>query len=140
METDSHQLHEWRSWFSQRSKSVGTARREAADTLRGWGCKPEAVATIELIVSELTTNVIKHARVPGRLFEVRLEYRGDVCDVEVSDTCDVHPQAVCSDGDAESGRGLALVDTLAEKWGSRDRVIGKTVWARLALDSLSPEP
>ncbi|WP_303331605.1 hypothetical protein [Streptomyces sp. NA02950] len=35
--------------------------------------------------------------------------------------------------DDESGRGLAIVDTFAEAWGVRERVVGKTVWARVRL-------
>lgn len=35
--------------------------------------------------------------------------------------------------DAESGRGLAIVDAFAEAWGVRERVVGKTVWARVRL-------
>ncbi len=133
MNTESHQLREWRTWFTQVPPSVGQARSEARAVLLGWGCRAEAADAVVLVVSELASNVVRHARVPGRFFEVRLENLGDVCEVEVSDTCDAHPRLSAPGAKAESGRGLMLVAALAEKWGSRDRTTGKTVWARVPL-------
>ncbi|WP_374701126.1 ATP-binding protein [Streptomyces sp. TP-A0874] len=68
----------------------------------------------------------------GRDFSLRL-----VCDtergvlrVEVSDPHPGRPRVAGRDADAECGRGLVLVDALADRWDVRRRVgPGKTVWA-----------
>jgi len=55
--------------------------------------------------------------------------------VEVAVTDD-HPRAARSqnpDPDTPTGRGLLLVDALAEQWGQEPNDGGKTVWARLAV-------
>lgn len=65
--------------------------------------------------------------------KLRLLLRADrtLC-IEVSDTRPERPQAPpagCPALDAESGRGLFLVQALALRWGVRERSVGKTVWA-----------
>ncbi|AEW93813.1 regulatory protein [Streptantibioticus cattleyicolor NRRL 8057 = DSM 46488] len=115
-------------WFTPLPHSAGRARREARDALRGWGCRREDAEAVVLVVSELATNAIRHARARGRLFEVRLHYLGDV-----SDPSTAHPRETYPDDDAESGRGLLLVAANAEKWGWRPCPTGKTVWARVRL-------
>nr|WP_236058432.1 ATP-binding protein [Streptomyces sabulosicollis] len=51
----------------------------------------------------------------------------------MSDPREGYPALADPTPDDESGRGLAIVDALAEAWGIRERVVGKTVWARIRL-------
>ncbi|MFG3290146.1 ATP-binding protein [Streptomyces sp. NPDC048179] len=104
--------------------------------------------TAAQIVAELATNAVTHGRVPGRDFELRLAHTPDVLlRIEVSDTR-VERRPPCS-GDlvcpsptpfGDSGRGLFLVDALADRWEVRDRVslgvvlLGKTIRAELNLN------
>lgn len=87
-----------------------------------------------LVLSELTTNAVRHGRVPGRYYEVRMAYDGEkLIGIEVSDPSEGLPVITDATPDAESGRGLAIVGAFAEAWGVRERVVGKTVWARVRL-------
>ncbi|MDH6489166.1 anti-sigma regulatory factor (Ser/Thr protein kinase) [Streptomyces sp. SAI-127] len=93
----------------------------------------------EHIVAELAANAVTHGRVPGRDFRLTLYVVGDTLRIEVTDTRgDCLPRTEPPTSDAESGRGLMLVDALADRWGvapgPRPR---KTVWAEI---DLSPHP
>jgi hypothetical protein len=78
--------------------------------------------------------------VAGRDFHLRLA----VCDVmlriEVADACgEVQPECQKPSDEAECGRGLMLIAELTAEWGVADRIVGKTVWAEVALE-LCGEP
>lgn len=127
----------WWERFPATPRSVARARRAVSGALGEWGVGQADVATAALVVSELVTNAVRHGLVPGRLVELRLTYDlGKAVNVEVSDAGDGRPPTGTAapplpDDDAESGRGLALVAAFADAWGVDDRVVGKTVWARL---------
>jgi hypothetical protein len=57
---------------------------------------------------------------------------GDDIRVEVKDASDDAPMPGAADSDAESGRGLAIVTTLADSWDWSPRPSGKVVWFELA--------
>ncbi|QNS04350.1 ATP-binding protein [Streptomyces xanthii] len=114
------------------------ARRFASRQLGGWGISPGAPLhdTVALIVAELAANAARHGRVPGRNFELRLlyEHKTTVVRIEVSDTHPRRPDPSSvgmADPEADGGRGLALVEAVAHRWGVDDRTgPGKTVWAQ----------
>ncbi|MFF8834101.1 ATP-binding protein [Streptomyces sp. NPDC015130] len=87
------------------------------------------------VVAELATNAATHGRVPGRSFRLALIAREEVLRIEVTDTrreSVPRTQQTCSEGD--SGRGLLLVEALADRWGIElGPVPRKTVWAELTL-------
>jgi anti-sigma regulatory factor (Ser/Thr protein kinase) len=117
-------------------RSVGRARRLLVRHLDAWGL-PQLVDAAELVVSELVTNAVRHAGEPrGRLIGTRFERLECGVRIEVHDAGGHKPerQGVCAD--AESGRGLALVDALTGgQWGVAGRVgVGKMVWAVCADD------
>lgn len=89
---------------------------------------------VALIVAELAANAVVHGYVAGRDFELRLQTLGaGGLRVEVSDAREERRPEMCANAiDAESGRGLRLVEALAAKWGVAERVVGKTVWAEVA--------
>lgn len=114
--------------------NVPEARHGARHVLAEWAIPDDASYTIALIISELATNAVRHARVPGRCFEVALTYDGEkTVEIEVSDASPHHPVAVLNTPDAEatSGRGLPLVEALSDAWEIREREYGKTLWARV---------
>ncbi|MFJ8543592.1 ATP-binding protein [Streptomyces sp. NPDC093586] len=123
--------------FSATRRGARLARRLATYRLDLWGVpygSPESDG-IALVVGELAANAVLHGRVPGRDFELCLRYdrAAGVVRVEVSDTRPGRPRqpgAVPGPADADGGRGLFLVDTLAARWGVHERTgPGKTVWA-----------
>ena len=107
--------------------SAAAARRFVAETLGGWGCDV-LVDTGRLLVSELVTNAILHARTTMTLV-VRLRRTG--VRVEVHDASPGAPVLRDYGDDAMTGRGLALVDELAESWGVERHADGKAVWFEL---------
>jgi two-component sensor histidine kinase len=114
--------------------SVGVARLRVRDHLTAWGRDPDILESVLLIVSELVTNAVRHGPVPARDFEVAVTVLADgSCVVEVSDS-EQNPPVLRDPEEAdESGRGLRLVEALADTWGVRHRGrYGKTVWAVLS--------
>lgn len=86
-----------------------------------------------LVLSELVTNAVVHARVPkGRRIAIRFELVCDHLRMEVHDASSERPvirRSTCADH--VSGRGLCLVEALSAEWGCTPRPegIGKIVWA-----------
>jgi two-component sensor histidine kinase len=101
-----------------------------------WGLAHLA-DTAALLVSELMTNSVRHARRPcGRLIGTRFERLESGVRIEVHDANDSRPERREVSAEEESGRGLVLVDALTGgHWGvsARDGV-GKMVWAVCADD------
>ncbi|MBI0300247.1 SpoIIE family protein phosphatase, partial [Streptomyces sp. PRKS01-29] len=107
---------------------VSRARREAAERLAAWGLE-EATFTMEVVVSELVTNAIRHATPPIGL---RLIHdRALICELSDGSATAPHPRRARAFD--EGGRGLLLVAQLAESWGTRQTATGKTIWAELAV-------
>jgi hypothetical protein len=79
-------------------------------------------------------NAVLHGLVPGRDFELRLVVLAGTLRVEASDARgELGPELRPFHPGAESGFGLHLVGALATSWGVKDRAVGKTVWAELAM-------
>ncbi|MEU0332724.1 ATP-binding protein [Streptomyces sp. NPDC006193] len=123
--------------LSSTPRGARLARLLAADALRSWGLPYE---TASQVVAELAANAATHGRVPGRSFRLTLYVVGGTLRVEVTDTRgDRLPALRAPDAVAESGRGLVLVEALADRWGvTEERFPRKTVWAELSL--VPPEP
>lgn len=110
--------------------SVGLLRDLAEVHLRKWGADESFIDDVILVVSELATNSVTHCR--GRLmgFEMYASNGGLV--VEAWDPSSEPPVPREATGEDLGGRGLAIVDYLAESWGTRwPPRGGKCVWARL---------
>ncbi|MFD3802378.1 ATP-binding protein [Streptomyces sp. NPDC058619] len=108
------------------------ARRLAVEKLAAWGVPSDGPA---LIVAELAANAVTHGRVTGRDFRIGLTLGGGVLRIEVVDTRgDRVPGLRDADEAAEGGRGLLLVDALADRWGvDRGLPPCKVVWAEVDL-------
>ncbi|MFJ8779374.1 ATP-binding protein [Streptomyces sp. NPDC102476] len=126
--------------FTQRlsatPRGARLARHLALNQLHDWGIPYDSPAAdaVAVIVAELAANAVTHGRVPGRDFELRLSLVTGSVRVEVTDTrgelpAAVRPPAPLDDG----GRGLLLVEALADRWEVLDREPppGKTVRAEV---------
>lgn len=113
-------------------RAVPETRRALREFLRYWG-RPGRSEIAELLTSELVTNALIHtdhdavltAKVsPGELR------------VEVRDFVGRRPQLRVPDaGDGTHGRGLILVQSLADAWGVHNHGVGKAVWFELGADA-----
>ncbi|MEU8513724.1 ATP-binding protein [Kitasatospora sp. NPDC048722] len=89
----------------------------------------------ELLLSELFCNAVQHSDAPAdRLIEVRFALIGNRLRLEVHDAGTGRPSLLATTAADEHGRGLHLVNELAEKWGCCPRAggIGKFVWVLVA--------
>lgn len=85
------------------------------------------VDDVRLVVSELATNAMVHARTP---FTVTLGGFEDTVFLAVLDGSRVGPTLVVAGGMDTSGRGVSIVQTLSREWGFTDGASGgKSVWA-----------
>ncbi|MFB7089295.1 ATP-binding protein [Streptomyces sp. NPDC056296] len=127
--------------FSSTPRGARLARHLALHRLDSWGVPYGSPVsdTAALLVAELAANAVTHGRVPGRDIEVRLRLDAYTLRIDVSDARgERRPRGPESTDavtpEAERGRGLLLVDALADWWGVFDRVpVGKTVRAELDL-------
>ena len=110
---------------------IAAARHQVRELLHDWA-DPEQIDAAELMVSEMTTNVLVHtdgdallvAEVHGERGERRLR-------VEVADSCDELPHKRRPGEMASSGRGLVLLEVLADTWGVDPRGEGKSIYFEL---------
>lgn len=124
---------------------VGRARRWARSRLAGSGIGPDEplAETLILLVSELVTNAVVHTGCPAvlrlLLSGVRDGSAGTVR-LEVVDTCARPPVPRCAEGGDTNGRGLALVEGLADRWGWSSEGVGKRIWCELDRCEPGPRP
>lgn len=110
--------------------SVRTARHWIVSYASEIG-RLDVADTLALLVSELVSNVVLHARTPCRLEASLLD--GGIVRVEVhDDSPDLPRSGLPASSDAMSGRGMLLVDRLSDRSGT-DRLdgAGKVVWFEL---------
>ncbi|MFF9486988.1 ATP-binding protein [Streptomyces sp. NPDC014676] len=114
---------------------VGRARQWTRSRLAGSGIEADEplAETLILLVSELVTNAVVHT---GRPAVLRLSLPGEDAEeatvrLEVTDRSERAPVPRCVDGEATGGRGLALVDGLADRWGWSAEGAGKRIWCEL---------
>jgi anti-sigma regulatory factor (Ser/Thr protein kinase) len=106
------------------TESVPVARRFARDQLRRSGAD---VDTVVLLVSEVVTNAVLHARSDVVL---SVADRGEVARVEVGDASPMPPHVHRFAVESATGRGLRLLDQLSLRWGTTNTAAGrgKVVW------------
>jgi anti-sigma regulatory factor (Ser/Thr protein kinase) len=114
--------------------SVAVARRRLAADLTAAGIFAGAVGDAVLVVSELLSNAIRHARpLPGASVQVAWVLADDAVEVAVSDGgAPTRPTTAQATVSSLGGRGLDIVEYLARTWGVRTDAAGITVWAILA--------
>lgn len=116
-------------WFLEpRAQTAGRARRLVSHALRRWGLE-SLVENAELLVSEVITNAVRYAERPVTL---RL-LRTDVLRCEVGDDAPTLPRMRQAQPQDEGGRGLYLVNRMAQRWGATRLSTGKVVWFEMAI-------
>ncbi|MFE1288328.1 ATP-binding protein [Streptomyces sp. NPDC058751] len=130
-ETDGAQLR--RRLGKADLRAVPEARRALREHLRHWG-KQGSAETAELLTSELVTNALVHtdddAVLTATIGPCGLR-------VEVRDFVGSGPRMCVPDADdGTHGRGLVLVQSLADAWGVRSHGVGKAVWFELNGDAV----
>ncbi|MEU6082678.1 ATP-binding protein [Streptomyces sp. NPDC047108] len=124
--------------------AVAEVRESLRELLRqqSWG-KEEQADVAELLISELVTNALVHtgrgAQVTATLVAghapdgpTAVDRDEDRLRVEVRDFADRRPVVRRPDGEGTGGRGMMLVQALADTWGVRPVGAGKIVWFELA--------
>lgn len=115
-----------RRHFPCQPESVTAARRFVRDVLSG---RPsEVIEAAELMTSELATNCVRHARTD---FELSISANDEIR-IQVRDTGGGRPTVLSPAAEEPSGRGLRIVDALADEWGIAPGSDGKTVWFAIA--------
>lgn len=111
-------------------QSAAVARRLVRTALTLWGLE-SLIEDTALVVTELVSNAVDHSRLPSiRVIVSRPSATG--VRVGVVDRSKTIPMMrTDSNGDQLRGRGLVLVDTLTEQWGTELYRWGKQVWAEL---------
>ncbi|WP_420036239.1 ATP-binding protein [Streptomyces sp. cg28] len=137
---------EYRERFYRRERqSVPAARDFTRAALTDWR-KAARADDILLCVSELTTNALLHGVPPGRGFLLRITHDegADTVRVEVHDSGPGTPAVPTPERSAtdenENGRGLLLVEALADKWGVGERDPGKEVWCEFGSGTAQAPP
>lgn len=103
-------------------------RRIVRASLTHWG-RPDLIETAELLLTELATNALRHAS--GLDIGVRVCLQGGHLVIEVNDGSPTRPELRQAQPNDENGRGLFLVEAMADSWGvSLD---GTTTWCTLPL-------
>jgi anti-sigma regulatory factor (Ser/Thr protein kinase) len=118
-------------------RAAGQARTMLREFLERAGVSEDVVLNAELCVSELVTNAIVHA---GGRIELRASLEGELV-VSVRDHGGPAPDESAPDAAPDSdpdplrvhGRGLLLVEALADRWGSERDAVGTRVWFSLEL-------
>lgn len=111
--------------FPHEPESVPAARRFATGLLRG--VSSDTMEAVELMVSELATNCIRHT---DSGFVLSVERTGGEIRVEATDGAGGKPEMRSPLPTDPSGRGLKIIDMLSADWGVEQNAAaeGKTVW------------
>ncbi|MFJ8335020.1 SpoIIE family protein phosphatase [Streptomyces sp. NPDC094437] len=119
---------------------VGVARQQLRELLHDWPSADQVDSAV-LLVSEMLTNVLVHTDADALLIaEVRGEPGRRRMRIEVTDTSDDLPHKRSPGELASSGRGLVLVELLADSWGVEPRGEGKSIWFELYAPETGEAP
>ena len=109
--------------FPARPSSIREARSFTEGTLAGTD--PDTLQSIVLMVSELSTNAVRHA---GSEFRVDIASEDGAVRVVVADRGLGVPVMRAPTHEEPTGRGLRIIDRLSDDWGTADAPTGTEVW------------
>lgn len=111
--------------FEAEPQAVGRLRRAVGVELAAWGAAVLSDA-VTLAVSELATNVIRHVG-QGTPATLMMETYGDCLRIELHDISPAMPRYQPSSPRDETGRGLALIAAVSDRWFAKATAGGKAV-------------
>jgi anti-sigma regulatory factor (Ser/Thr protein kinase) len=111
-----------------RPESTPAARAFLSRLLNGWGLPDEVIDDASLLATELLSNAVRHGT---GLVALRVEVEDGVVQVRVHDDNAEMPVVGHADLTSVDGRGLYILECVADQWGSDPDERGKTVWFRL---------
>lgn len=94
----------------------------------GWANDERTRDRLASLTSELVTNAVLHARTP---FVVKVSVAANRIRVAVTDGSDAPPALKQHEPTAATGRGLRIIEAIADRWGVEPLQSGKTVWFEL---------
>ncbi|MFE9251752.1 ATP-binding protein [Streptomyces sp. NPDC007088] len=123
-------------------ESVTLARRYAAETVKHLApdCPDEQAYDVVVLVSELVTNAVRYGTEPGDSVLLALSSRAGQVRIEIHDPSRRRPRRRRTPSRGQRGRGLEIVDALAQSWGTGHRPLGKFVWAVVRWQSPDEPP
>lgn len=128
----------WDLAFTAEPEEVAGLRHVMRAHLELWGLHG-VIESAQLCVSELVANVITHVGI-GTPTTLAVSMNGTYLRIEVLDPdTRVLPTLLAADPDAESGRGMALVDSVTDRWGVQLRADRKVTWCELATGLTAPD-
>lgn len=121
----------WDLPFMAEPEELAALRRIMRLHLTMWGL-PHVVESAQLCVTELVANVITHVG-PQTPTTLAVSMNGNLLRIEVIDPdTRALPTLLAARADDEFGRGMALVEATAERWGVVLRADTKVTWCELA--------
>jgi anti-sigma regulatory factor (Ser/Thr protein kinase) len=124
------ELHQWRVPLTAAPTAVSEARKQIRAAIWAWDV-PVDPDVASLLVSELVTNAITHTVSKTISLGIVAAERG--LRVDVHDVSSCLPVLLDAAADAETGRGLKLVASLSDEWGSYRTPAGKAVYFTLGF-------
>jgi hypothetical protein len=109
--------------------SVPASRHLVLELLRAWDV-PHDREDAALLVTELVSNVVDHVRGEANL-TLELGVSGECLRIAVVDGSSVQPVVHELSADRPRGRGMRMVQAIADRWGAEDHRGGKRVWFEL---------
>jgi DcmR-like sensory protein/histidine kinase-like protein len=123
------QEREFSAEFAPELKAPGEARRLLIGELRRWGHEEALVQDAALVLTELASNAVRHARTS---FSIAVRAEGSTLRIAVRDTRPLAAPVLHGElASPLATHGLGLIDTLAVDWGVDGTTDGKVVWAQL---------
>lgn len=119
------------------ARSVAVARHFVTAQLDSWGIESDCSYGAELMVSELVSNAVLHARTD---VEILVDRVADGVRIGVIDRSRRALLRKRHSLGSATGRGLMLVDQLSSSWGVQNRRRGKLVWFEVHPGMAEPEP
>jgi anti-sigma regulatory factor (Ser/Thr protein kinase) len=119
--------------------AVADVRRRAVNQATEWGAvlDDETCEGLELVVSELVTNAVRYSEGERITVGLVLDVSAKLLTVEACDASRQAPTERSAGAEDEGGRGLLLVDAVAERHGWEPTAEGKRVWAELRIPEVS---
>ena len=130
-----HERHGCRIRLATGPAAAAEARHRVRDAIRSWRVPVDLDAAL-LLTSELVTNAVRHEAGQGaQAVVLAIACSRGQLRVDVHDTSRSLPAVAEVSVDAETGRGLLLVETLSDEWGFYRTPAGKAVYFTLAFET-----